>query len=125
MKKALILLAVLVLLQGVTVGAQEEEVYNPEGVTWNANSEADLAGYTLYEGTTAGGPYTPLHTILAPATEFSFTAATPHPDGKFYWVCTAYDLAGNESGYSNEATASFDTGPPAPPTGCTPMPRTP
>ena len=36
-----IVLAVLGLLQGVTLG-QAQETYNPAGLEWNANTEADI-----------------------------------------------------------------------------------
>jgi fibronectin type 3 domain-containing protein len=114
-KRTLIIMAVTALLQGVTIGAQE--AYNPSGVAWDANTEADLAGYRVYEksGSTA---YEELGVCTAATTELTFGAATPHPDGSYSWVVTAYDEAGNESGYSNEVSAVFDSGPPAPPTGC-------
>jgi len=111
-----IVLAILGLLQGVTLG-QAQETYNPVGLEWDANTEADLAGYRVYEKT-AVGTYGELGVCTAVTTELAFTAATPHPDGAYSWVITAYDDAGNESGYSNEVSAVFDSGPPAPPTGC-------
>ena len=37
------------------------------------------------------------------------------PDGTYFWVLTAYDISGNESGYSNEVTTSLDSTSPAPP----------
>ena len=119
MKRLLIVLAVFALLQGVSLQAQE--AYNPSRVQWNANTEADLAGYKLYERT-AIGTYAELAVCTKDTTSFLFTPATPHQDGEYRWVLTAYDLAGNESGYSNEASASFDSGAPAPPTGCVTIP---
>ena len=120
MKRLIVLTAVLALLQGVSIQAQETE-YNPIGVQWDANSEADLAGYKVYEKTVTGA-YAELAVCTPDTTEVNFTAATPHPDGTYVWVVTAFDLAGNESGYSNEATASFDSGAPTPPTGCVTIP---
>ena len=92
----------------------------PTGLQWDPNSEMDLAGYYVYEAQVSGGQvigafsYPP---VLAPLTEILFI--TPHADGTYYWKITAYDTAGNESGFSNEVTAEFNTTPPAPPTGCT------
>ena len=36
-------------------------------------------------------------------------------DGTYFWVLTAYDISGNESGPSNEVTASLDSTAPEPP----------
>ena len=39
-------------------------------VQWAANSEADLGGYTVYRGLTAGGPWTPLNSSRHVATQY-------------------------------------------------------
>ena len=39
------------------------------------------------------------------------------PDGTYFWVVTAYDTEGLESGYSNEVTKRLDTTPPDNPQG--------
>ena len=119
MKKLLVCLAIAALLQGVSLQAQE--VYNPTGLLWDPNSEQDLAGYKLYQKS-ADGIYAELGVCLKGITQFNFTSATPHPDGAYCWVATAYDEAGNESAYSNEVCAAFDSGAPAPPTGCVTIP---
>ena len=75
-------------------------------LAWDANTEADLAGYKLYRSTVSGGPYTIAKTILAPATTTSDITGV---DGTYYWVLTAYDGSGNESGYSNQVTRAIDT----------------
>lgn len=87
---------------------------------WNANSEEDLAGYRMYQ-TITPGQYTfgAEHAIGdIPAGTETFTH-TIQEDGTFYWVATAYDTAGNESGPSNEVTQDLNFKPPAPPVGCT------
>jgi endoglucanase len=83
-------------------------------LAWDANTEADLAGYKLYQGTKAGGPYTYVQTI-AKGTLAAVTANLT--DGTYCWVLTAYDSSGNESGYSNEVCRTIDTVAPAAPTG--------
>ena len=115
-KQIFIMLAVMALLQGVTLQAQMPP---PIGLHWDANTEADLEGYYVYEARVSNGQvigafsYPP---VLAPATEILFI--TPHADGQYYWKITAFDTAGNESGFSNEVTANFKVTPPTPPTGC-------
>ncbi len=76
---------------------------------WNANSESDLAGYTVYYG--AGSrAYTQsinvgnVITALVPG----LLAGTT-----YYFAVTAYDQSGNESGYSAEVSKSaLDLTPP-------------
>jgi hypothetical protein len=73
---------------------------------WDPNAESDLAGYKIYgsEGS-PGPPYDLIDT-------YSLDDIDPdNPTGQisdlddrseYYIVVTAYDLEGNESGYSNE-----------------------
>ena len=86
---------------------------------WDANSENDLAGYKLYRSATSGDytGSTPIDiplSILEDANSPTYTEENI-PDGTWYWVATAYDTAGNESGYSNQVTAMLDATAPAPP----------
>jgi endoglucanase len=82
-------------------------------LAWDANTETDLAGYKLYQSTAgATGPFTYVKTIA----KGTLTAATADlPDGTYWWVLTAYDTNGNESGYSNVVTRTIDTVAPAAP----------
>ena len=86
---------------------------------WDANSEEDLAGYRLYQSIAPGqytyGSENAVGTITAGTETFTLTM---NVDGTFYWVLTAYDAAGNESGPSNEVTTDVNFKPPSPPTGC-------
>jgi hypothetical protein len=87
---------------------------------WDANSESNLAGYRMYQ-TDTPGQYTfgVEHAIgVIPAGTETFTHVMA-VDGTFFWVATAYDTEGRESGPSNEVTATVAFGPgPAAPTGC-------
>jgi len=73
---------------------------------WNANSEADLDGYNIYQKI-GSGSITLLTSVGAGATTFQDNGVTIS-NGKFdpvikYWV-SAFDLANNESAKSNTAT---------------------
>ena len=95
-------------------------------LAWDANSETDLAGYKVYYGTTTGGPYNgsgssdgaspvvvPLSSLTNPSSpEFSLHGLA---DGIYYFVATAYNTGGLESGYSNEVSAQASATPPTPP----------
>ena len=70
-------------------------------VTWNANTEPDLAGYRLYVGQAPGqyGEPVDVGNVTGHVMEI-----TPEYGATYYFALTAYDTSGNESGYSDEAT---------------------
>ncbi len=68
-------------------------------LSWDANTETDLAGYKVYYGTAPqsyGAPF-----ILGKQTSFTVTGLGT---GTFYFVVTAFDTSNNESGASNEVS---------------------
>ncbi len=76
------------------------------GLSWNANSEGDLASYSVYRSTTSGGGYG----LVA-----SGVGGTSYNDSglvadTYYYVVTALDTSGNESGNSNEGSAVVTSG---------------
>lgn len=71
-------------------------------LSWDANSEFDFSEYVIYRGTTSGGPYTELDRDDATAwADGGLTNGTT-----YYYVITAVDTSGNESGYSNEVAVT-------------------
>lgn len=72
-------------------------------LSWQANTEPDLAGYKLYQSTTSGQYAAPVAT-LGNVTTHTVTVPTPPADSTYYFTLSAYDLAGNESGKSNEVS---------------------
>jgi len=92
----LLFFSALLLTLMITVWAQAGQVT----LAWDANTEPDLAGYKIHYGT-ASGNYS-VHLDVLNVTSYTVTGLT---DGQtYYFAATAYDEAGNESGYSNEAT---------------------
>lgn len=84
-------------------------------ITWDANTEADLAGYKVYFGT-ASGQYGPPVDVGRTATPSAPSHAIDFAqDGTYFFAVTAYDTAGNESGFSAEVSRIIDSTPPAPP----------
>ena len=72
-------------------------------LTWNANSDPDLAGYHVYHCsqlpcTRASGTATLLSTL---GKVTSFHVETPAGTQTQYYIITAYDLAHHESNSSN------------------------
>lgn len=69
-------------------------------LTWDANTEPDLAGYKIYMKNSAAGPYSTPHVVLVgPTTTYTVTNLSP---GTYWFRITAYDTSGNESAFSNE-----------------------
>jgi hypothetical protein len=73
-------------------------------LTWNANTESDLAGYKVYRATASGAYGAPIATLQANVT--SYIATGLQAGTTYFFVVTAYDTTGNESAYSNEVSKS-------------------
>jgi hypothetical protein len=76
---------------------------------WDPNTEPDLAGYNVYQGTHTGGPYTKIGSVGVMATP-TFTVTLSN-NGTYYFVVSAFNLGGLESGYSNEVSKIIAVGP--------------
>jgi len=89
---SLIGFALILSLGGTRIWAAQVDL------AWNPSSEEDLAGYKVYYGVSSGD----YHGYIDVGNQVE--AAVPGlEDGvTYYFAATAYDLAGNESGYSNE-----------------------
>ena len=74
-------------------------------LTWNANTDTDLAGYKVYRGTSSGTYTAPVATI--PKGTTSYTATGLQTGTTYFFIITAYDNAGNESLHSNEVSKSI------------------
>jgi hypothetical protein len=68
---------------------------------WNPG-DATIANYNLYRGA-KGGPYVKVGSVAAPNVSWSETMPRS-PASDLFYVATAKDAVGHESGFSNEAT---------------------
>lgn len=75
-------------------------------LSWTA-STSTVVGYNVYRGTQSNGPYTKLNP--APVPVVSFTDNTVTAGQIYYYVTTAVDGNNNESGYSNQVSATIPT----------------
>ncbi len=99
MKKLFTILAILA-IAGIAQAATVQ-------VTWNPNTEEDLAGYRLYVGQASGqyGEPVDVGNVTGHVMEI-----IPQHGATYYFALTAYDTSGNESGYSDEATCFVPDG---------------
>ena len=116
MKKLFGLIIGLVLMASVAFGATTSLTFlwsqDLGAIDPATNKPVAFTGWKLYQSSVAGGPYTPLATIPfeIQKTEYTSTQSIVIQDGIktiLYIVLTAYNDAG-ESGYSNEASGTFD-----------------
>jgi fibronectin type 3 domain-containing protein len=73
-------------------------------LTWNA-STSTVAGYNVYRSTVNGGSYTKINSSLVSA--LNYTDSTVQNGTTYYYVTTAVDSSGNESAFSNQASAAI------------------
>jgi hypothetical protein len=72
-------------------------------VSWNPNQEPDLAGYRLYWGTTSKN-YTEKIDL---GNRNKIRILDLIPNTVYYFALTAYDIANNESSFSDEVTTTI------------------
>ncbi len=73
-------------------------------LTWNPSTSSNVAGYYVYRGSTSGGPYTKLSSLLS---SDSYVDGSVQVGQTFFYVTTAADSSGDESAYSNEVQATI------------------
>ncbi|MBK7319521.1 LamG-like jellyroll fold domain-containing protein [Candidatus Villigracilis affinis] len=76
---------------GLTASSYSRNV----NLSWTASSDSDFAGYNLYRGTIAGGPYTKVNVSLL--TSLTYLDAGLTNDTTYYYVLRAVDTSANES----------------------------
>ncbi|MDR4483588.1 MAG: Ig-like domain-containing protein [Nitrospirales bacterium] len=86
-------------------------------VTWNKNTESDLAGYKIYKRTLPSLDFgQPTFSGMPSNPSSPSTTVTGLSEGKTYgFIATAFDTSGNESSPSTEKQISIPTGTPPPP----------
>ena len=82
-------------------------VSSPLAVTlqWDANTESDLAGYNIYRSQTYRSGYIKVNQNIITST--SFVDTPPQYLDTYYYVATALNTSGLESGYSNQVQYDY------------------
>ena len=80
------------------------QVTHTVALSWTA-STSTVSGYNVYRSTVSGSGYSRINSSLVPAVVY--TDATVLNATTYYYVTTAVDASGNESGYSNEVPATI------------------
>jgi hypothetical protein len=75
-------------------------------VTWTPSGSSNVTNYKVYRSTTSGGPYALVQMVGAVS---SFNDTTVLSGTTYFYVITALDNTGAESGYSNETRAAVST----------------
>jgi len=83
-------------------GTGVQAVSHTVGLSWTA-STSTVSGYNVYRSTTSGSGYSKLNSSLVPSV--SYTDTTVQNGTTYYYVTTAVDSNGDESTYSNQASA--------------------
>lgn len=85
-------------------------------LTWNANTEADLAGYKIWRSISTG----PLALLTSVGKVSTYTDnAMPNNDTTLGYALSAIDTSGNESAKSVVVTTTVNVNPPQIPSGLT------
>ncbi len=92
--KSILFTALLLLLTTPSLFAAQATL------SWNPNSELDLAGYKVYYGNSTGS----YQWSVDVKDVNSYTISNLVEGEEYFFAATAYDFSGNESGYSNEVS---------------------
>ena len=100
--RTLLLFAALLVPQQ---SAQLQATVTVHGVVlnWGASSSAGVTSYNVYRGSQSGGPYALAGNVGA----LTYSDGCGAAGTTCYYTVTALDAAGDESGYSNEVSATI------------------
>jgi len=73
-------------------------------LSWNLSTSPNITGYNVYRGTSYAGPYSKINSGGLVASSL-YTDSNVSSGYTYYYVVTAVDSSGAESGYSNQTQA--------------------
>jgi hypothetical protein len=127
MKRALSILIVVLICLSLAGFANAQNVPRTASFAWQQatadTNSGSFGGWKIYRKTTVGGvaAYTLFATVPFVSTQTEYTSfqsieLPAGSQGTIVFVATAFDTAGNQSAYSNEASYTYDLVPPTGPT---------
>jgi fibronectin type 3 domain-containing protein len=105
-------------LGSVSLATRVDAATSNVSLAWDASTSVDVIGYRVYQSTMSGvydKATDKKCDVVAAAKTCTISGLA---DGRYYWVATAYDSAGNESDFSNEVSKLMDTTAPSAPGNC-------
>jgi Abnormal spindle-like microcephaly-assoc'd, ASPM-SPD-2-Hydin len=84
------------------IGSGSATIQHSVNLSWSSGASA-VVGYNVYRSATSGGPYDKLNSTLDANT--SYIDSSVQAGTTYYYVSTAVDSSGVESGYSNQVQA--------------------
>ena len=72
-------------------------------LNWTASSSSNVVGYNIYRSSQSAGPYAKINSAIDPST--TEVDSNVLSGSTYYYVVTAVDSTGRESGYSNQVRA--------------------
>ncbi len=94
---------------GKLVAASTREAIN---LNWSRGISPDVVSYKIYRSNASGGSFSEIASVSTDETSYSDTNV--EIGTTYYYVVTAIDSDGGESGYSNEVYSSPGVAPPSP-----------
>ena len=88
-------------MSGGTQNLFDRPARDPHPLTWTEASS--VVGYNVCRGNQSAGPYTKVNSMLYAST--TYTDSSIQAGQTYYYVTTAVDSSGAESGYSSEVRA--------------------
>jgi Abnormal spindle-like microcephaly-assoc'd, ASPM-SPD-2-Hydin/Protein of unknown function (DUF1573) len=85
-------------------GTGVQSVAHTVSLTWNQGGSS-VSGFNVYRSTTSGGGYVKVNGSLVPS--MIYTDSAVQNGTTYFYVTTAVDGGGNESAFSNEASAAI------------------
>src|SRR3989344_2041700 len=107
MKRLVLLWRLTVLVASPAIAGQAVLSWDPPTTNTDGSWLTDLGGYRLYYGTASGN----YGSVIDAGNVITHTV-TGLSNGTYYFVVTAYDTSGNESGFSNEVSKTISGAPP-------------
>jgi hypothetical protein len=87
-------------------GTGASTIQHSVDLSWSPSTSV-VVGYNVYRGSISGGPYTKINSSLNAAA--SYIDSTVQSGQTYFYVTTAVDSTGMESGHSNEVSAVVPT----------------